>query len=341
MRLAIAFAFVLAAFGAQAQSSDPFEKNIVTGGPKGTYIQIGRDIAKLGEVCGRQLNVVESAGSLENFAAVRNRPNTQFGIVQSDVLEYLKTYEAADQEIQRAVRGVRIMFPLYNEEIHLIAKKEIATARDLAGRKVGVGKVDSGTYLTATLVLDILRITNAERVTNSTDEDFEKLMAGEIDALFYVAGAPTKLFESDRIDGEKFHLVPLDEGPLKATYVPATLNADTYPFQKQPVNTVAVKAVLMTYDYRERGNNYQRESCKAVSDFASFILSNLDELKQGGHPKWQSVDLTDLPPGWQVGECVKKGMALEYKPACVAAAAPAKAGEDEYLKLLKQRLKKN
>ena len=96
-------------FLAPAHARAEFEKNIMTGGPKGTYIQIGRDIARLGAACGQTLNVVESAGSLENFIGVRQRRNTQFGIVQSDVLEYLKTYERNDQEIQNAVRGVRIM----------------------------------------------------------------------------------------------------------------------------------------------------------------------------------------------------------------------------------------
>ena len=138
LMLVIAFAAALA--GGPANAADPFEKNIMTGGPKGTYIQIGRNIAALGEACGLKLNVVESAGSLENFIGVRQRRNTQFGIVQSDVLEYLKTYEANDPEIQEAVRGVRIMFPLYNEEVHLVARKEIASADDLAGKKVVIGE---------------------------------------------------------------------------------------------------------------------------------------------------------------------------------------------------------
>lgn len=334
---------MLAAFAATpALAADPFEKNIMTGGPKGTYIQIGRDIARTVATCGRDLTVVESAGSLENFAGVRNRRNTQFGIVQSDVLEYLKTYEAGDAELQQAVRGVRIMFPLYNEEVHLLAKKEIATARDLAGRKVAVGVLDSGTYLTSTLVLDILRVTSAERLKIATDEGFEKLMAGEIDAVFYVAGAPAKLFDTDRIDPAKFHLLSLNEAPLKATYVASTLPARTYPWQADAVELVAVKAVLMTFDYNIKGNAYQRESCRAVADFASLILGGLDDLKANGHPKWKSVDLTDLPPGWNVGQCVKTGMALAYKPKCEAASQPAaKAADDEYLNLLKQRLKKN
>ena len=94
--LAAAIGLALSAGGAPAQE---FERNIMTGGPQGTYIKIGRDIAALGAECGLKLNVVESAGSLENFVGVRNRRNTQFGIVQSDVLEYLKTFEANDPEV--------------------------------------------------------------------------------------------------------------------------------------------------------------------------------------------------------------------------------------------------
>ena len=319
-------------------SAAEFEKNILTGGPKGTYIQIGRDMAKLGAACGQTLNVQESAGSLENFIGVRNRKNTQFGIVQSDVLEYLKTYESGNAEIQNAVKGVRIMFPLYNEEIHLLARKDIASVRDLEGKKIAVGKQDSGTFLTASLVLDILRV-KADRQKIGTDEAMEKLLSGEIDALFYVAGYPTALFQSDAISVDRFHLLPLDEPALQATYVPATIPAGTYGFQPEPVKVVAVKAVLMTYDYDVKKNAYHRESCKAVSDFSSLILTNLEKLRSEGHPKWKSVDLTDLPPGWQVGVCVKAGMALDYKVDC-AEAEPVtqKSTDDEYLDLLKKRL---
>lgn len=107
-RLVLAIAAMMMVAGA-SQSAE-FERNIMTGGPSGTYIRIGQDIAALGAECGLKLNVVESAGSLENFVGVRNRRNTQFGIVQSDLLEYLKTFEANDPEVQDAVRGVRISF---------------------------------------------------------------------------------------------------------------------------------------------------------------------------------------------------------------------------------------
>ena len=323
-------------------SAEGFERNIMTGGPQGTYIQIGRDIAALGADCGLNLNVVESAGSLENFVGVRNRRNTQFGIVQSDVLEYLKTFEANDPEVQKAVKGVRIMFPLYNEEIHVLARKDIASMEDLAGRKIAVGKKDSGTFLTATLIMDILQVKAGERIDINPDEALPKLLSGEIDAFFYVAGAPAALFSDNSIDKAKFHLVPITEAPLRATYTPSRIEAGTYSFQDQPVDLIAVKAVMMTYDYDIKRNAYHRESCKTVADFSSLILTGLDKLKATGHPKWKTVDLTALPPGWQVGVCVKAGMALDYKPACKAPAEEAGTGADdsneEYLNLLKQRL---
>ena len=63
-------AFMLASGAGQAAE---FERNIMTGGPTGTYIRIGKDIAALGATCGQTLNVIESAGSLENFVGVRKR----------------------------------------------------------------------------------------------------------------------------------------------------------------------------------------------------------------------------------------------------------------------------
>ncbi len=337
--LAIMLFIVVSAGGAQAQE---FEKNIMTGGAKGTYIQIGRDIAALGGQCGLTLNVNESAGSLENLVAVKKRKNTQFGIVQSDVLEYVQTYARNDPELKRSLFGVRIMYPLYNEEVQVLSDRSISSLSDLSGLKVAIGKVDSGTFLTATLVLDILRVQDVDRLAIGAAKALPMLLSGEIDAVFYVAGAPTKLFSEADIDGTRFHLLNIKEPALLATYTPSEIAADTYAFQSEPVNTVAVKAVLMTYDYKASKNSYHRNSCKAVSDFSSIILTNLERLKKEGHPKWRDVDLAELPPGWQVGSCVKTGMAANYKPACSAplAVVSPQGRDEEYLKLLKQRLTK-
>ncbi len=189
--IAAALLILFAVSLAQAQE---FQRTMMTGGPKGTYIQIGRDLAGLMGECGLALNVSESAGSLENLVAVKTKLYTQFGIVQSDVLEYVKTYSANDPQLKRSLYGMRIMFPLYNEEVHVLARTDIQSLKDLNGRKVAIGKVDSGTWLTATLVLDIMKVGKAERLPIASDEALPKLIAGEIDAFFYVAGRTGQAF---------------------------------------------------------------------------------------------------------------------------------------------------
>ncbi len=337
----VVFTALLLAFALPSQSQE-LEKNIMTGGAKGTYIQIGRDLAGISAECGYTLNVQESAGSLENLVAVKNRLFTQFGIVQSDVLEYVRAYSANDPELKRSLYGVRIMFPLYNEEVHVLAKREITSLKELSGRKVAVGAKDSGTFLTASLMLDIMRITDAERLPIGSSAALPQLLSGQIDAMFYVAGAPTKLFDDNQIDGAQFHLLDINEAPLRATYTPAEIPGGTYPFQPDTVDAVAVKAVLMTFDYNPKKSDYHKQSCKAASDMAALLLTNLSRVRESGHPKWKNVDLAAIPPGWQVSDCVKAGMRPNYKLSCKTPIAPATAAaipaDQEYLDLLKQRL---
>ncbi len=297
-------------------SASAFERNILTGGPTGTYIQIGGDLSGLAANCGIELNVRESAGSLENFLGVRKRRHTQLGIVQSDVLEYLKTYSSEDPEIARAIFGVRIAFPLYNEEVHILAKKDINSLSDLNGRRVGVGVEDSGTFLTSSLVLDLAGVTPSERLTINADTSLQMLLDGSIDAFFYVAGAPTKIFQTDQIDPEKLHLIPVTDPTLAAVYTPSKIEAGTYPFQQETIDAVAVKAVLMTYEYTPTRNAYHRESCKAVSDVAHLLAKEFNTLQSSGHPKWNDVDLNDIPPGWNISECVNAGLSESYELSC-------------------------
>lgn len=299
----------------QAQDA---QLSIMTGAPTGTYIQIGRDLGRLMGQCGQALEVVESAGSLENFLAVRQRPNTQFGIVQSDVLEYMQTFAGNDPAVARAITGVRIAFPLYEEEVHILARRDIADLDGLAGKRVAIGVENSGTFLTASLILSLAGVEPAEKLLTAPADALPQLKAGQIDAFFYVAGAPASLYTEGDIDGERFHLLPIADPTLQAVYSPSTLAAGTYGFQPDPVDLVAVKAVLMTYEYDPSRNAYHRASCQGVSDMANLVLTGIDRLRAEGHPKWKSVDLTDIPPGWDVGACVNRGLDPAYQANCTA-----------------------
>jgi hypothetical protein len=260
--------------------------------------------------------VRESAGSVENMRAVRDRKATQLGIVQSDVLEYFRTFAPDDPDLRRPARGARVAFPLYDEEVHVLARRGIGGLGDLAGKRVATGVEGSGTKVTADLILDLAQVEPGERVELAPEAGLEALLAGEVDAFFYVVGAPAELFQSDRIDPQEFHLLAMDQPNLQAAYTPAVIAAGTYPFVTEPVPVVAVRAVLVTFDFDARENSYQAGSCRMLADLGHLILTRLDELKAKGHPKWREVNLGDLPEGWQVSACVLQGLDPAYDFTC-------------------------
>ncbi len=295
------------------------EINIVAGGANGTDVEIGRDIASVAQDCGIALNVRPSAGSLENAAAIRDRPRTQFGFVQSDVLEYLETFAPDDAALRRIAEGLRVVFPLYGSEIHLLARRDVADLAALSGRRVSVGEADSGTFVTAGLVLDLAEVNPAARISGLGPEAaLEALLAGEIDAMFEVTAAPANLFRDPRLDAERFHLLPLGDPALAAVYAPATIAAGSYPMVEADVATLAVGTLLMTYDFRPSVNSYHRASCSTIADVAHLILSRMDVLAARGHPKWRAVDLTAIPEGWRISDCVLDGLDPGHELSCPA-----------------------
>jgi TRAP-type uncharacterized transport system substrate-binding protein len=69
---------------------------------------------------GIPLTVSPSKGSIENIYAVYDRPNVQLGIVQSDVLAFVARVQT-DPGLKRIAKKTRMVFPLYNEEVHVLA----------------------------------------------------------------------------------------------------------------------------------------------------------------------------------------------------------------------------
>jgi TRAP transporter TAXI family solute receptor len=300
---------------------DSYRPNIMTGGPKGTYIQFGRDIRDLALSCQIDINVLESEGSLTNIYAVHEKPATPFGIVQSDALEYMLSFVKSDRDIKSIVARSGVVFPLYDEEVHVLARAGAESLEDLNERRVGVGSAGSGTNLTATTILGIAQVSVKERMLSELDA-LKALRANDLDAFFYVAGAPTDLFLREVTAEDNVSLVPITSPSLLDYYQPVKIAKETYPWLKNDVDTIAVKAVLMTYDFDPAGSSYQRRSCATVSEVTYLIAHNLQQLRAQGHRKWSDVRLDDLPQGWKQTRCVQLGLAADYRPRCASDPAP-------------------
>jgi len=302
------------------------DMGIMTGGAKGTYYQFGLNLQELVKSKGIQLKVNNSTGSIENLYAVYKRPHTQMGIVQSDVLAFVSRLQS-DPILKRIANKTKMVFPLYNEEIHLLGRRDLADFDDLEGKRVAIGKEGSGTYLTAKLLFEVSDVKPASTVSVGTGEALEKLKGGEIDAMFYVAGFPVKLFEEDVAEEDGLALIPITNKSIVEFYPTAEIPAETYSWQPQAANTVAVKAVLVSF-------NFRRANCENVGKFAQILKENMDWLKENGHPKWNFVDLEFPLKGWEQYDCVNKYLVKKPK-----AAPKPSVGINPILKAVKDILK--
>jgi TRAP transporter TAXI family solute receptor len=271
------------------------------------------------------LNVFPSKGSVENIYAVYQRPATQMGIVQSDVLAFVFRIQT-DPVLRRIARKMKMVFPLYNEEIHILGRQGITDFDDLADRRVAIGREGSGTYLTARILMKMADITPRETVLIDTDEALAELKAGRIDAMFYVAGYPVKLFTDKVSESDSLALVPILNKTVLEFYEQTSIPTKTYSWQPVPVQTAAIKAVLVSFDFR-------RADCDYVGRFAQIVSKNMDWLIMNGHPKWKSVDLEYPLRGWEQYDCVRK-----YLGKPVRAATERPTSENPVMDAIKEAL---
>ncbi|ODS24469.1 hypothetical protein AB835_03230 [Candidatus Endobugula sertula] len=266
---------------------------LITGTIGGTYIQIGENISQLAKQNNIQVNVYPSNGSLENIAAVFERDDVQMALVQSDVLGYLR--ESQNKKLEKIEENIKMMFPLYNEEIHLLARKEITSIYDLNNKHVGVGGRGSGTNLTGDLLFEVTNVWPRKKYYLEGVSALRALENNQIDAFIYVSGYPVELLQN--VDASRFHLVPLGEAVLSEYYLSSEIPAGTYSWQEGVVKTVAVKAVLMS-------SGFKGKYCNVARQLANVIYSNMEWLYVHGHYKWHEVNLYYDLNKWDRYECV-------------------------------------
>jgi TRAP transporter TAXI family solute receptor len=312
--LALSFTTFLLLLG-PSPSALAADLGVITGSEKGTYYQFGLNLQALGKANGFNLTVHPSKGSVENIYAVYQRPGVPMGIVQADVLAFVARVQT-DQTLKRIAKKIKLVYPLYNEEIHLLARKGVvASFDDLTDKRVAIGREGSGTYLTTRLLFKLSEVAPREMVNIDTDEALAALKAKKIDAMFFVAGHPVRLLADGVTAADELALVPITNKDIAEFYPRVTIPGNVYGWQAQPVETVAVKAVLVSFDFR-------KNDCDNVGRFAQVISNNMEWLTRNGHSKWKSVNLEAQLKGWEQYDCVRK-----YVQKVAPRAAASRTGE--------------
>ncbi len=266
---------------------------IISGGLSGTYIRIAADVAAVfsAKVPDFRVLPIVGKGSLQNISDILNVRDVDIGIVQSDVLSYLRQKPS----LAGLTNNIGYLAKLYDEEVHVLARQEVATAADLTGKRVAVDALGSGTALTASVIFDALGI-KPVIVNDDPETALAKLKRGELDALIYVTGKPARLFKDAA--GSNLHLLalPLNQALLQI-YLPSRFDHADYPAlvpDGVSVETVAVGAVMAVYNWAPGTERYAR-----LSRFVDAFFDNLAELQTPArHPKWKQVSLAAQVPGW-------------------------------------------
>lgn len=305
---------------------------IVTASERGTYIQIGRDLAKfVAPSANINLEVLPSKGSAENVQRLRYEPGVKLALVQSDVYQAFLDQAATNSQAGRLIKPLRAVMPLYNEEIYFVARADspLNYIHEIRGRKLAIGPVGSGTALSATTLYRMMfgaALPEANATYVSNEEALIRLTTDKsIDVAVIVAGQPAKLFADMKPEARRYiKLLRLDDKAGETaralqTYYPAKILPASYPnWIAEEVPTLAVKAFLVTYDY-----STAHATANYLSAFARSLCANFDLLQEQGHAKWREVKLA-LPPlgkGWSYYPPMESALR-----SCIANRGSAAAG---------------
>jgi uncharacterized protein len=325
--LRLVLAGVLAACGPLAWAQAEFK--IVTASERGTYIQIGRDIAKfIAPSANITLESVPSAGSAENVKRLRYEQGVKFALVQSDVYQaFIDQAAAGNREAGEMIRPLRVIMPLYNEEIYFIARADspLNFVHEIRDAKINAGPIGSGTALTtATLYRQMFNgpLPDANASFLSNEDALVKLVGDKsIDVVVVVAGQPAKLLVDMKPEARgliKLLKVDSNQPGTRAalkTYFAATVRSTSYPnIIAEDIPGLAVKAFLVTYDYN------MQHTMSYMSAFGRSLCQNFARLQAEGHPKWQEVklEMPEVGRGWSYYPPVARELR-----ACIAG-SPAK-----------------
>ncbi len=201
------------ALPSSSQALPNIDYKIVTASERGTYIEIGRDIAKwVAAPADITLEVLPSKGSAENVQRLRYEPGVKLALVQSDVYQAMLDQAAAgNRAAGQLIQPLRVVMPLYDEEIYFVTRADapLEFIHQIKDKKINVGPVGSGTALSATTLYKLMfgqALPEANASYLSNEEALIKLTGDKsIDVVVIVAGQPAKLFADMTAGGAQLH----------------------------------------------------------------------------------------------------------------------------------------
>ncbi|MBY8881967.1 TAXI family TRAP transporter solute-binding subunit [Actinacidiphila acidipaludis] len=207
---------------------------------------------------GVRVNLVQTEGSVDNIKRVVSG-KADFTIAAADAVA---SYDGPGKKDLRACAR------LYDDYMQLVVPRDstVTSARDLRGKRVGIGQANSGVSLIARRLLTAAGLNVAKDVKAvpvGIDQAPAMLLSGKLDAFFWSGGLPTATISAMANPVARIKLVQLGDlvaklhtmGSQMQYYRQAVMPADAYPKAQdgQAVATIAVANLLVTTDRADTG----------------------------------------------------------------------------------------
>lgn len=285
--------------GVGIYSSEQVNENTVTiisGSPNSddTYLQMAYDLAAvLNDRNNLRILPMVGIGGPQNIRDVRNLKGIDIGLTQTSILN---NFRRSNQLMGVFDDKIVYIAPLFTEEVHVVARRDIKSIEQLRGQKVNLDEIGSGSSYTMRDAFKRIGI-EIDEVFMTQADAFEKLRSGEIAATVLIAGKPSRSMTAFKGDGGLHFLsVPYPKS-LFDDYLPATLTHEDYPdviSPDQPVQTIAVTNVLIAYNWPKNTDRHRR-----VQNFIEAFFPRIADFQRPPrHAKWREVNLAARLPGW-------------------------------------------
>src|SRR5215468_2370249 len=277
---------------------------------EGTFIRYAVELAKALDD-GENLRIlpIVSYGGNENVNDLLYLKGVDVAITYTDTFElYKKSGRVRDIE-----HRINYISELLLGEFYVFARPEIATLKDLEGKKVSLGTKGGSATTTGPIVLERLGV-HPEFVYVNNTVAVEKMKTGEIAAIISTGGKPNDLFVKLKPE-PGFHFVPIEySDKLADYYLPCPLSHNDYPQlipEGPPVATLCMPAVLAVFNFPKNTDRARR-----LARFIDYYFDRFDKLKQPSfHPKWKDINLAAKVPGWNRYWLAEEKLAAMQKTA--------------------------
>lgn len=294
--------FILASIAlASAMSVSAAGLIIATGNEKGTYSKL---IPQVNDACSSTALLTErrTSGSNENIDLILNN-EVDLAIVQTDSLHYKRMM---DDPIK--INNIKMLRSLHLEELHIITlvtspiksggtlgfnSKPISvnTLADLTNQAVAVW---GGGIHTAEIVKAKTSVKFKTVIVDNFSAANKKLINGEVAAIFMLGGSPMQDVKTLTNGYKLVSISDQHQSALKSIYEPTKLHYSNLGVQVSGVNSIAVRALLVSRAVTSLEHKTPLLALKTCMD--TNLVSIRD--KRGNHPAWRSV--TNISSGnWE------------------------------------------